>query len=499
MDHAGIHAALVRDSAGLVGEAALANRRVLERTRNQPRLHPVWMVLPSHTHELPPPAEMVAQMCAEGVAAAWLSYGAFGIPLEPWCLDDLLGALAAARVPLFLDPLDPRDGGRDDATDWRGVVRLCQAFPELPVVVTESRIYKSQRALWAALAACPNLHIDISALWLHHCIEMLCREFGARRLILGTQLPRRNPAVPMMQLNYSDIPPEDLAGIAGGNLRALITWHGKEQSVPDVSFPPATDALHRMARDRAGLSGESLYDCHGHVGYRNQRHVCAEEPAALVREMDRLGVRHCFVFTWIGHGEVTIGNDIAFEAAARFPERLSGFTAINPGHGEGEARRELERGLAHGMKGVKLVTPIHRYPYDGPVIEVCCRFAHEHRQFILNHVWGPPAVMRRWLEKYPGACYLTGHSEGNFADLVRAFPNLYICSCPFLDWGQTEEYVRRYGADRILFGSDLMDLPVAWGLAPIFYARIPEAEKRLMLGENLKRLLRTYGGRGAGQ
>ena len=103
--------------------------------------------------------------------------------------------------------------------------------------------------------------------------------------------------------------------------------------------------------------------------------------------------------------------------------------------------------------------------------------------------------MRRWLETYPNACFLTGHSDARYADLVREFDNLYICTCPFLAWGQTERFVELYGADRLLFGSDLQDLPIGWGLGPILYAKIPEADKRLILGENLKRLLARHGGR----
>ncbi len=48
------------------------------------------------------------------------------------------------------------------------------------------------------------------------------------------------------------------------------------------------------------------------------------------------------------------------------------------------------------------------------------------------------------------------------------------------------------GADRLMFGSDLQDLPIAWGLGPILFARIPPEQKRLILGENLQRVLREY-------
>ena len=53
-------------------------------------------------------------------------------------------------------------------------------------------------------------------------------------------------------------------------------------------------------------------------------------------------------------------------------------------------------------------------------------------------------------------------------------------------------YWLEIGADRLLFGSDLMDLPIAWGLGPILYARISEADKRKILGGNLRRLMDQY-------
>jgi predicted TIM-barrel fold metal-dependent hydrolase len=56
-----------------------------------------------------------------------------------------------------------------------------------------------------------------------------------------------------------------------------------------------------------------------------------------------------------------------------------------------------------------------------------------------------------------------------------------------------EQFVEMYGADRMMFGSDLMDLPIAWGLGQVLYARISEAEKRLILGENLLALMKAHG------
>jgi len=121
---------------------------------------------------------------------------------------------------------------------------------------------------------------------------------------------------------------------------------------------------------------------------------------------------------------------------------------------------------------------------------VACEFVNERRQFILNHNWGSARQMERLCKTYPDAIFITGHSTTAYVEVVKKVPNLFICTCPLLGWGQTELYVKLYGAERILFGSDLTDLPIAWGMAQILYARISESDKRKILGENLKELLR---------
>jgi hypothetical protein len=125
------------------------------------------------------------------------------------------------------------------------------------------------------------------------------------------------------------------------------------------------------------------------------------------------------------------------------------------------------------------------------LIDVACEFAHKHKQFILNHHWGSTGQIERLCKTYPNACFFTGHAEAGYGEVTKRVDNLFICTCPFLAWGQTERFVNIYGADRILFGSDLTDLPIAWGLAPIFYANISESDKRKILGENLKALIKA--------
>jgi len=494
MDHYGIHEALVLDALSRDANPIAGNRRIIERTRDHPRLHPAWAGLMTHSGEQPPPRELVARMREAGVGALFLFYRQFGIALDDWGADDLLEALAESHVPVFLCPADWRQPGTMDATDWSNVVRICRRFPELPVVVTEHRIYRSQRALYAALAACPNLKVDVSALWLHKRVEFICKEFGPERLVWGSQLPERNPGVPLMQINYSDISETELALIAGGNMRKLLSWNENIRFAgDDIGFAEPVDSLHGAARERAPLAGQEFYDCHGHIGRCTPHHVVEDTPADLVREMDKFGIRTCCVFSLEGvFGDETYGNDVVAEAVRQFPDRFVGFTLLNPNHGEELMRREMERGLELGMRGIKLITTYHHYPLEGPLIDVACAFAHEHGHFILNHNWGSADQIERLCRTYRNACFITGHATAAYADVTKRVENLFICTCPLLAWGQTEAHVKLYGADRLLFGSDLSDLPIAWGMAQIIYARIPESDKRKILGENLKALLRTY-------
>ena len=491
MDHFGIHEALVIDTLSNTTDPMAGNARILERTAGHPRLHPAWVGLGTHSHELPPPAELVSRMHELGVGALFLFYGQFDTRLEPWAIDDLLAELEKARVPLFLSPKEALN--QSGKTDWNNVVRICRQFPELPVIVTEYRIYGDQRALYGALAASPNLKVDISALWLHKRIEFICRTFGAERLVWGSQLPERTPGSPLMQLNYSDISAGELALIAGDTMRNMLSWNPNIRFAGGVELSEPVDSLHKAARERVSLRGEEFYDCHGHIGWCSNRHVIHDEPADIIAEMDKFGIRACCVFSFAGAmPDEEFGNNRAAGMLQAYPDRFIGFTVLNPAHGEAAMLAELHRGLEIGMKGIKLAVSFQGYPLHGPLIDVACRFAHDHGQFILNHVWGPEEHMRRLCRTYADACFFTGHATTDYVELAREVDNLYICTCPLLGWGRTEQFVELYGADRILFGSDLMDLPIAWGMGPILYARISEADKRLILGENLRRLMDRY-------
>ena len=495
LDHYGVHEALVVDNLAREYHPIDGNARVLQLIAGHPRLHAAWGGLPPGSRELPPSADLVSEMEERGVRALFLHPQQYHFSLDDWCVDGLLGPLAERQVPVFVCP-NTHLRSEQDQTDWPGVVRLCRAFPSLPVVVSEYRISYTLRTMYQAMEVCPNLHIDISALWLHHLIEFVCREWSANRLLFGSGLPRRDPAAVLGQLNYSAVSEQDLAAIAGGNLRRLLSWGRLPLLEPAVRFPAPVDELHDLARNRRPLNGQGFLCAHGHVGRHSMLHIPDASIPELIAEMDRFGIERGIVFANGGlNSDEVYDNDLVAGAVQAHPERFTGFVAANLNRSPEEMRREMERGFSMGMVGIKLHPNFSGYDTYGPHVEVACAFAHERGAFILNHDWGKRERIRSLCIKYPNACFMTGHTSLEAASVVDQVDNLYIGSCPLNSYGSTEEFVEKAGAERILFGSDLSWDPIGWGMGPVLYARIPVKAKRLILGGNLSRLLKRYGSR----
>ena len=69
MDTAGIDQALVFHSMARDASPPLGNSLLADAIKDVPGLHPVWVVLPHHTGEIPPPKKLLKQMEKNGVKA----------------------------------------------------------------------------------------------------------------------------------------------------------------------------------------------------------------------------------------------------------------------------------------------------------------------------------------------------------------------------------------------------------------------------------------------
>lgn len=497
MTRFGIAEALVIDTASREVHPSPGNARVLQVCKDEPRLHPCWALIPHRTGEIGPLDTLLDRMHTAGVCAARLFPGHYTFSLEEWCVGPLLDVLEEGRIPTFIDPNPSMIGGwPPDSTDWEAVVRLCRAHPSLPVIISENRLRSANRMMYQALDACPNLRFELSGFWVHRGIEFVCREFGAERLLFGTKWPLREIGGEVATVAFAQVTDEERALIAGENLRDLmLRAHPRRPlQTPRISIkPPTGNTLRARAIRGEPPADEVIIDAHAHLGQAAIYHLADSTPSEVELEMERLGVRSSVVFGYSGViGDWTLDNDLIARAMKAFPGRYLGLFIVNPNSPD-EMRAEMARCEGKGFLGVKLIAGYQGYPEDGPNIEIPLAWANERRLLVLNHGWGPPEFLKYVVEKYPNVTYVVGHYALQYADIVNKHPNVYQCTCDPLGYNAMETLVEAIDIRKIVFGSDITDLPLPLGMGPILHARLSDTDKRRILGWNAMDMLSGLG------
>lgn len=219
MDRLEIAEALVYHSIARAYSPAEGNEILLQEIKNQPRLHPCWVIVPHHAGEMPEPRDLVSQMLDRGVRAARVFPDEHFFFIEPWCFGETLAALADARMPLLVDW--GKGHWSDALRGWTAIHQVCQAFPELPLVVMREGA-AIDRFAGALIAEHPALFLEISYYVGHRALETFVSRFGPKRLLFGTGIPFYDPALAVGVVLTSSLTVIHARSIAGDNLRALL-------------------------------------------------------------------------------------------------------------------------------------------------------------------------------------------------------------------------------------------------------------------------------------
>jgi hypothetical protein len=214
IDYFGIDDALVYHARSKESHPADGNKSLLDEIKGSKRLHPQWVLLPSHTGEFPTENEVVKKMVSLGVRAARIfpHQERSNFSISDWCAGALFAALSRRRIPLFID---------SDEINWESVHNICERYPNLPLVLTNVG-YRIDRYLYPLFERFKNLYVEISGYCAAGGIEEAVRRFGAERFLFGTRLPFFTPAVAVSMVLYSKISDSEKQLIAGENLRRLL-------------------------------------------------------------------------------------------------------------------------------------------------------------------------------------------------------------------------------------------------------------------------------------
>lgn len=243
---------------------------------------------------------------------------------------------------------------------------------------------------------------------------------------------------------------------------------------------------------------------HGHMGRWRSIWFPRAEPEAMLRTMDRSGVRMlCFAH----HAALfcpDIGNQPAIEAVRKHPNRFRAYVGLNPHYPE-HIERDLQSYDRNSdvFVGLKFLSSYHQVPWDAPVYERAWKFADERGLLVLGHTWGGSAVdgvdmVRKAAGRYRNISLLLGHSlHGRWEDAVataREFPNVYLELCAvFDDRGVIEMFVQAGLKDRMLFGTDLPWFDPHHGIGALLSADITDEDRHCILHRNAEGLLAAVG------
>jgi predicted TIM-barrel fold metal-dependent hydrolase len=292
--------------------------------------------------------------------------------------------------------------------------------------------------------------------------------------------------------------------ITGGNLTRLL------RGARPAGQPPLgewEDSLTAAARASRPLPCE-IWDNHCHIihdgGILPGGGLVFHKGDAdgMIEVIRRVGITKTAIMSWESpcSMDTDLGNSTVERAVARYPDEFIGLSSINPEHqSEEEIAAVIEKYHVHlRFPGLKTLISGQNINYDDPSLRAWYEFGDRHR---LYAVIDP----------------LSKQDSDMIANLVRLYPNLRISldhcgqSWPYARWaadmvnryanvdaqltytsvtnGVIEYLVERCGAGRVMFGTDTpMRDPrpqVGW----LVFTRLREPQKRLVFGENFKRLL----------
>jgi predicted TIM-barrel fold metal-dependent hydrolase len=269
-----------------------------------------------------------------------------------------------------------------------------------------------------------------------------------------------------------------------------------------LSLTPSRPSLSNLFHPSGAAR---IWDVHFHLGS-----VPGETPeermTQLVKFADRLGIDRLIVSLGFPFDsdpspqQLRDRNDQVLQVLRGWPNRAFGFVYLNPNQLDASLQ-EFDRCVRDGpMVGVKLWVAKRCH---APELDPIAERAVSMNAPILQHTWlkvggnlpgeSTPLDLVELAKRHPQALLICGHTGGDWergVRIVRSTKNISVelaGSDPTA--GLVEMAVRELGAERVVYGSDAGGRSFASQLGKVMGAEIPESARRLILGENLRRIL----------
>ncbi len=240
-----------------------------------------------------------------------------------------------------------------------------------------------------------------------------------------------------------------------------------------------------------------VIDCHCHAGKGDFMTAPWNTDAPIepyLRRASAAGISKTVVFAPF-HSDYAEANAQVARIIAQHPARLIGFAFVHAARDAGRIFSMVERAVKlWRFRGIKV------HGYDALPSREVCEAARKFSIPILVDVVGRAEVVEMLAPQYPDVSFIIPHL-GSFADDWRAqarivdqlvrYPNIYTDTSGVRRFDYIVEAVKRAGAKKVLFGSDGPWLHPGLELQKIKFLGLPRDQEALVLGGNLRRLIRS--------
>ena len=241
-----------------------------------------------------------------------------------------------------------------------------------------------------------------------------------------------------------------------------------------------------------------VIDFHAHLGSSSGfYHIPRNNPDDVVKYMDRYGVDHMIIFSINVNSDALASSRYQYKVAKEFPARFSPLTMLHVKFKD-DWVHDLEDGYGKGSKGIKLISQYQNIAEESIDWSPAFEYANDKRWVALHHDWGQSERLERWAKEFPGITFIAGHSSLAYRKLLEKYDNVYQCTCACLvpaytSFPSAQDLIDNLPSEKILYGSDALDLDLGTGIGPIAFADAPEKLKEYILGGNAMKLMNKLG------
>ena len=496
MKYARIHGAALVANSAIDYSFIYGNNEALSLAETSPRLFPLAAVASTAPLESGDKDyfNTVLDHGARGLVLphAWT----YRASIRPKSIKPMVEALLAHNLPLIIT-------NAADSARLEECGAIAEAYPELPILM-QGTTWGSGRVFWDVMERYQNLHFEIASIHINNILEYTKNYLGIERALYSSSWPIKSMGALKSLIEYADLSEADKDLVAHGNACRLFGIAAEDLELYDdaecefdeiareadaglpISVPVIDMHSHVVGKDAIGVNGCLMLDAdHDH----------------MAEKMDRLGVDTILTAPWSGvNYDGIMGMEETLESVKAHPGKFLGFSTANVHYQEDlDALIKYHEAYPDIFVGVKPYPPFQQFSLLDEVCTDWFTYANDHHLLMLVHADGGDYADQVDIlaDRYPNITFILAHSGTSYgvarknASVANKHDNVVLdITYTTTGRGMIEFLVNEVGADKVLYGSDQPLRDPSPQLGWVCYAQISPEDKKKVLSENMKRLLK---------